>query len=51
MSDSNFLQCAADTHVLSKEQIIALLRDDKYEKELFSTADEVRRATKFICAG
>ena len=46
MSDSNFLQCAADTHVLSKEQIIALLRDDKYEKELFSTADKVRK--KFV---
>lgn len=43
MFETNFLAQAVKTHQLSKAQIIALLKDDRYEKELFAAADAVRK--------
>lgn len=53
MSETDFLAEAAKKHQLNKNQIIALLGEDRHEKELFAAADAVRKelsATKSICA-
>ncbi len=43
MSETNFLAEAAKKHQLNKNQIIALLGEDRHEKELFAAADAVRK--------
>ena len=43
MSETDFLAEAAKKHQLNKNQIIALLGEDRHEKELFAAADAVRR--------
>ena len=43
MSETDFLAEAAKKHQLNKNQIIALLGEDRYEKELFAAADAVRK--------
>ena len=42
MSEIDFLAEAAKKHQLNKNQIIALLGEDRHEKELFAAADAVR---------
>ena len=43
MSETDFLAEAAKKHQLNKNQIIALLGEDRHEKELFAAADAVRK--------
>ena len=43
MPKIDFLKQAAETHLLNKSQIVNLLAEDLYEKELFATADAVRK--------
>ena len=43
MSEIDFLAEAAKKHQLNKNQIIALLGEDRHEKELFAAADAVRK--------
>lgn len=40
---NNIIQKAKETHELSREEIIALLKDDSINEELFKAADEVRK--------
>lgn len=43
MSETDFLAEAAKKHQLNKNQITALLGEDRHEKELFAAADAVRK--------
>ncbi|MDZ5254646.1 [FeFe] hydrogenase H-cluster radical SAM maturase HydE [Clostridium sp. LIBA-8841] len=40
---NSIIQKAKETHELSREEIIALLKDDSINEELFKAADEVRK--------
>ena len=40
---NTIIQKAKETHELSRDEIIALLKDDSINEELFKAADEVRK--------
>ncbi len=40
---NTIIQKAKETHELSRDEIIALLKDDSINEELFKVADEVRK--------
>ncbi|EJT5920890.1 [FeFe] hydrogenase H-cluster radical SAM maturase HydE [Clostridium perfringens] len=44
---NTIIQKAKETHELSRDEIIALLKDDSINEELFKAADEVRK--KYLC--
>ena len=46
MSETDFLAEAAKKHQLNKNQIIALLGEDRHEKELFAAADAGTEGTR-----